>query len=77
MEEKQKDNNFETVNASIIDGVLYVNAARSKFLPSYVYYMLEHYNCDYICFNASTKMYPKENLKGKESWNGIKYKGQA
>lgn len=66
--------NFETVDAYKVGDILYVKAARGKFLPSYVYYLLEYHQCKYVSFDQSAKMYPKEELKGKEDWKDVRYK---
>lgn len=54
--------------------ILYIKESRNKFLPSYVYYLLEHYDCNKVVFNASTRMYLKESLKGKEDWKDVEFK---
>lgn len=59
------------VQARRVDNVLYVDAPRSRFVPSFVYYLLEQHNCDRVCFGTSIKHYKKENLKGKESWKEV------
>lgn len=65
------------VKAAKVDDILYLDVSRNKLLPSYAYYLLEAHGCNYLCFKKSIKLYPKEELKGKESWKDVKHKGEA
>lgn len=51
---------------------LHIENPRSKFIPKYVYYLLEQYDCATVSFNRSSKEYKKEQLKGKEDWKDVK-----
>ena len=66
------DQKIKTVRAEKIDDILYISNPKKSFLPSYVYYILEYYKCDKVCFNNSRTLYKKESLKGKEDWKEIK-----
>lgn len=59
-------------SAAIIGDILYIEAPKNKFIPAYVYYLLESKDCNKIVFKNSSKMYKKEDLKGKEDWNDVK-----
>ena len=59
-------------NAAIIGDILYIEAPKNKFIPAYVYYLLESKQCNKIVFKNSSKMYKKEDLKGKEDWKDVK-----
>lgn len=59
-------------SAVIIGDILYIEAPKNKFIPAYVYYLLESKDCNKIVFKNSSKMYKKEDLKGKEDWNDVK-----
>ena len=66
----QKD--YQKVPATLIGDILYIEAERSKFLPAYVYYILEYHKCNKVCFANSRTIYEKESLKDKEDWKEIK-----
>jgi hypothetical protein len=59
-------------NAAIIGDILYIEVPKNKFIPAYVYYLLESKQCNKIVFKNSSKMYKKEDLKGKEDWKDVK-----
>ncbi|MBQ4030133.1 MAG: hypothetical protein II625_00130 [Bacilli bacterium] len=59
-------------SAAIMGDILYIEAPKNKFIPAYVYYLLESKDCNKIVFKNSSKMYKKEDLKGKEDWNDVK-----
>lgn len=59
-------------SAAIIGDILYVEAPKNKFIPAYVYYLLESKQCNKIVFKNSSKMYNKNDLKGKEDWKDVK-----
>lgn len=61
---------METCNATILGDILYIDAPKKKFLPSYVYYLLQSKKCTKVCFGAR-KVYYIENLKGKENWKDV------
>lgn len=63
---------IKTVRAEKIDDTLYIDSPRKKFLPAYVYYILEYHKCDKVCFANSRTIYEKESLKDKEDWKEIK-----
>lgn len=60
------------VKVNKIGDTLYIEAPRNKFIPSYVYYMLENFNCTKVTFKASIKIYLKESLKNKDDWKQVK-----
>jgi len=62
---------MEKTNASKVGDTLYIAAPRSKFIPAYVFYLLEHFKCNGVCFGLSKKIYKKENLKGKNDWKDV------
>ena len=62
---------MEKTNASKVGDTLYIKEPRSKFIPAYVYYLLEHFKCNGVCFGLSKKIYKKENLKGKNDWEAV------
>ena len=62
---------MEKTNADKVGDTLYIKAPRSKFIPAYVYYLLEHLECNGVCFGLSKKIYKKENLKGKNDWKDV------
>lgn len=62
---------MEKTNADKVGDTLYIKAPRSKFIPAYVYYLLEHFECNGVCFGLSKKIYKKENLKGKNDWKDV------
>lgn len=62
---------MEKTNADKVGDTLYIKAPRSKFIPAYVYYLLEHFKCNVVCFGLSKKIYKKENLKGKNDWKDV------
>ena len=62
---------MEKTNADKVGDILYITAPRSKFIPAYVYYLLEHFKCNGVCFGLSKKIYKKENLKGKNDWKDV------
>jgi len=62
---------MEKTKASKVGDILYIEAPKNKFVPAYVYYMLEYYECEKVCFGASKRMYKKEDLKGKDDWNDV------
>lgn len=62
---------MEKTNANKIGDTLYIEAPRKKFVPAYVYYLLEHFKCNGVCFGSSKKIYKKENLKGKNDWKDV------
>lgn len=66
------DQKIKTTRAEKIDDILYIYSPKKLFLPSYVYYMLEYYKCNKVCFNNSRTLYKKESLKDKEDWKEIK-----
>lgn len=53
--------------------IMYIKEARTKFVPAFIYYMLEHYNCDRVSFNTSLKEYPMAILKDKQTWKDVDY----
>lgn len=59
-------------NAAIIGDILYIEVPKNKFIPAYVYYLLESKQCTKIVFKNSSRMYKKEDLKGKEDWKDVK-----
>lgn len=63
---------IKAVRAEKVDDILYIHSPKKAFLPSYVYYVLEYYKCNKVCFNNSRTLYKKESLKDKEDWKGIK-----
>lgn len=62
---------MEKTNADKVGDILYIKAPRSKFIPAYAYYLLEHFKCNGVCFGLSKKIYKKENLKGKNDWKDV------
>ena len=62
---------MEKTNADKVGDTLYIKAPRSKFIPAYVYYLLEHFKCNGVCFGLSKKIYKKENLKDKNDWKDV------
>jgi hypothetical protein len=62
---------MEKTNTSKIGDTLYIEAPRSKFVPAYVFYLLEYFKCSEVCFGYSKKIYKKENLKGKSTWKDV------
>ena len=62
---------MEKTNADKVGDILYIKAPRSKFIPAYVYYLLEHFKCNGVCFGLSKKIYKKENLKDKNDWKDV------
>lgn len=62
---------MEKTNADKVGDILYIRAPRSKFIPAYIYYLLEHFKCNGVCFGLSKKIYKKENLKGKNDWKDV------
>lgn len=52
--------------------IMYISEPKTKYTPDYVYHLLEYYECELVSFNTSLKIFIKDDLKGKESWNGIK-----
>lgn len=42
---------------------------QEKFLPSFLYYMMEAREWDYVEFGD--KLYKREQLKGKENWKEV------
>ena len=62
---------MEKTNASKVGDTLYIEEPRSKFIPAYVYYLLEHFKCNGVCFGLSKKIYKKENLKDKNDWKDV------
>ena len=62
---------MEKTNADKVGDILYIKAPRSKFIPAYIYYLLEHFKCNGVCFGLSKKIYQKENLKGKNDWKDV------
>lgn len=54
---------------------LYVETSRSKWVPTYLYYMIEHWNTqspvqiENVCFTVDGAFeYKVEELKGKQEW---------
>ena len=62
---------METTNATKIGDVLYIQAPKKKFLPEYVYYLLEHYECNGVCFGNSRHIYKQKDLKPAKDWNEV------
>lgn len=62
---------MEKTNASRVGDILYIEAPKKKFIPSYVYYLLEYYECNKVCFGASSHMFKKEHLKGMNDWKEV------
>lgn len=69
--ERKEVRKMEKTNASKIGDTLYIAAPKSKFIPSYVYYLLEHFKCNGVCFGTSKKIYKKESLKSKDDWKEV------
>lgn len=69
--QRKEVRNMEKTEAKKEGDTLYISAPRSKFIPSYVYYMLEHFQCEYVCFGLSNKRYPKHTLKGCDTWKEV------
>ena len=63
---------MEKAHAQKIGNVLYINTPKNKFVPAYVYYLLEYFKCEGVCFGTSSKIYNKENLKGCDDWDEVK-----
>lgn len=69
----QKD--YQKVPATLIGDILYIEAEKSKFLPAYVYYLLEYWDRKKVCFKNSSSIYHKDDLKSKQDWKEVpKYK---
>lgn len=62
---------MEKANASKIGTILYIDAPKSKFVPAYVYYMLEAYECDGVCFGNSKHIYKQKYLKSADTWKEV------
>lgn len=62
---------MEKANANRVGDILYIEAPKKKFVPGYVYYLLDYFKCNFVCFGTSSKMYKKENLKGKDDWKDV------
>ena len=62
---------MKKTNASKVGDTLYIKEPRSKFIRAYVYYLLEHFKCNGVCFGLSKKIYKKENLKDKNDWKDV------
>lgn len=63
---------MEKTSAIKEGNTLYISAPRNKFIPSYVYYILEYFECNCVVFGTSSKRYKKENLKGCDDWDEVK-----
>lgn len=61
-----------TEDVRTMDKHMHVNAPKSKFVPAYVYYLLEAHSCKTVSFNTSLATYKIEDLKGKENWKDVK-----
>ena len=62
---------MEKTNISRIGDILYIEAPKNKFVPGYVYYMLEHFACNHVCFGTSKKLYNKKDLNGMKDWKEV------
>lgn len=71
METISSDEAFKTVSATIVGDILYIDAPKKLFLPSYVYYLLQSKGCTRVCFNASKTIYKLEHLQGEEDWKNV------
>lgn len=65
----EKENKVECL---LLGDHLYIEAPKSKFVPGYVYYLLESKKCNKVTFGTSKKIYKKEDLKGKKDWKEVK-----
>ena len=68
---------FKTVTATRVGDILYIDAPKKLFLPTYVYYLLQSKGCTKVCFNASKTIYKLEHLKGEEDWKNVDEKRKA
>ena len=61
---------METCTAYKVGNILYIDAPKKKFLPSYVYYLVQSKECTFACFGSRT-LYHLDDMKGKESWKDV------
>ena len=62
---------METTNATKVGEVLYIQAPKKKFLPAYVYYLLEYHECKGVCFGNSKHIYKQKDLKTAKDWDEV------
>lgn len=62
---------MEKVKAKKENTLLCVDASKDKFIPAYVYYLLEAYNCTEIRFNDSVHTYKQKDLKNARDWSEV------
>jgi len=72
MKSKSINSFEETAFVSVVGETLYINEAKSKFLPKYVYYLCQSFNCTGACFRNSSHIYKLKDLKEMEEWNNVK-----
>ena len=66
------EKNFDKVLATKMGDILYLDEGKTKFIPSYLYYLLEYHGCNKVGFKTSSKLFSKEQLKGKDNWKDVK-----
>lgn len=66
------EKNFDKVSATKMGDILYLDEGKTKFVPAYLYYLLEYYGCKKVGFKTSSKLFSKEQLKGKDNWKDVK-----
>ncbi len=67
----ETDGNNKTVLITIEGGEMYIDTSRNHYIPAFLYYLLEAYQCDTVSFKNTKRVFNKQELKNAKDWKEL------